>query len=132
MLIFIPAHMWAGMKINMAKVREEGPAQLYAINRFKNVGKYMSFGGMRMTTEELERVLTDIPESPLENVNLEYNQLSGVSPELLASAVQSLTTVNLGYTHTTVVQCNKLLEASLNSKTLAHLNIPAIMGPFGM
>jgi len=109
----------------MGKVREEGLAQLYSINRFKKV-KQMIFEGMNLYTVELEGVLIDIPASPLQNVIFEGEQLHGVSPELLASTVQSLTAVNLSMTNLKKDHSNKLLEASLTSTTLEDLNLACV------
>jgi len=106
-------------------MRENGLTELYNINRFKKV-KEISFERMNLEVEEIERLLKEIPGSPLENANFRYTNLSGVSAEILASAVSHLHIVNLGHTDLTTEQCVALLKASLSSTTLTNLNLEEV------
>lgn len=134
------------MKVNGVKIRENGLKEFYNINRFKKV-KVIDFHRLRMGCgcgfvgdencsshdkthrwkyEDIEKLLKEIPGSPLENANLSLNDLSGVSGELLASAVSHLHIVNLFNTKITNDQCVALLKASLCSTTLQNINMAAV------
>jgi len=79
--------------------------------------------GLKFTSVELERLLNEIPGSPLENIDFACANLNGALPDLLASAFKVLTCVNLYSTNLTNDQCIKLLEASLSSTTLIDLDL---------
>ena len=100
--------------------------QFYSISRFKKIKK-MNFMDLDITSVEIERLLTEIHGSPLENINFARTDLSEVSPDLLASAVKILTSVNLDKTGLTTDQCIKLLEASLSSTTLVALDLRGVI-----
>jgi len=114
--------LWKNMKVNMGKVKEKGLQQLYAIDRFRKITK-MDFSIMIFTNQELERILTDIQGSPLENIDLSQVNLRNVPAVMLASTVASLHTVNLCNTRLTTDQCVKLLEASISSNTLVEIDL---------
>jgi len=114
--------LWIGMKVNMGKVQETGLAELYSIDRFKKI-REMDFSGWDFNSEQLERILNEIPGSCLENINLKDYNLSEVSTELLANAISSLKNVNLSNTHLTANQSIKVLKSILNSKTLINMNL---------
>jgi len=114
--------LWKGMKVNMGKVRDNGLVQLYTIDRFKKIIK-MNFSRIKFTHEELDRLLNDMPSTPLDNVDFSRVNMSGVSADKLARAVSHLHTVNLGGTNLTTDQCVKVLEASISSTTLVNVNL---------
>jgi len=132
--------LWKGMKVNVKKVRENGLPELYSIKRFKKITK-IDLSGMDFTSEELSRLLTDIPESPLKNVDLsnvafvnvirlktigETRLRKKVPAELLASSISSLQTINLGNAQLTSDQAVKILEASLSCRTLINLTLGGV------
>jgi len=119
--------LWAGMKVSVRKVKENGLLELYNINRFKKV-KEINFkrNSIYLNVKEIERILKEIPGSPLEFAyfgGLEWSELHEASPEVLASAVSHLRIANFWGTHLTTDQCNFLLVDSLSSTTLTHLNL---------
>jgi len=95
-------------------------AKLYSINRFKNV-RELNFNLMSFSREEMERVLNEIPGTPLEHLDLTSVNLSQVSADLLATAVSNLKTVNLSRTHLITDQSIKLFEACSASNTLTKI-----------
>ena len=115
-------NLWAGMDVNMGRVRDNGLAELYAIDRFKKVRK-ITFMNRNLNSEQLESVFHDIPTSPLEDINLSYTNLSELQAELLAKAVSRLQTINLYGTHLKTKQCTQVLEVSLSSRSLVDVNL---------
>jgi len=114
--------LWTSMNVSRRKVQQNGLAQFYSINRFKKV-KQINFKRWSLERTEWDRLLKDIPGSPLENANLNFNDLSEVSADLLASAVAHLQTALMVNTCLTTDQCVALLTASISSKTLASLHL---------
>jgi len=118
-------NLWSGMEVNMVKVRDNGLAQLYSIDRFKKVRK-MNFRGLHFSSEKLKMVFHDIPASNLEDINLSRINLRQVPAELLANAVSHLQTVNLLYSGLSTEQCIQVLEASLSSESLVDVNLSMV------
>jgi len=112
--------LWAGMRVNRTKLRTNGLTELYNINRFKKVKKII-LAKMHIEVEQIERLLKEIPGSPLQNAVFGCNLNSGVSAEILASAVSHLHIVHLCCL--TTEQCVALLKAILSSDTLTILSL---------
>merc|ERR1719319_1077020 len=120
------------MRVNMGKIRDDGLAELYSIDRFKKVRK-LNFRGEHFNFEQLQRVLLDIPASHFEEVSLSSRSLVDVSlanvnlsrvpAELLARAVSRLQAINLCCTRLTTEQCIQLLEVSLSSRSLVDVSL---------
>merc|ERR1719319_802702 len=113
------------MELNMGKVRDNGLALLYSIDRFKKVEK-MNFSGVHFSSEQLEMVFHDIPASNLGDINLSRINLRQVPAELLANAVSHLQTVNLLYSGLSTEQCIQVLEVSLSSISLVEVNLSGV------
>jgi len=114
--------LWANMKVNISKVKQNGLSELYSINRFSKIRK-LDFSKIEFTSEELEKLFKDIAGSPLTDVNLENVNIKDVPAELVAKAVCQLETVNMAATGLTTDQCVEALEASLSSNLLVNLNL---------
>jgi uncharacterized protein YjbI with pentapeptide repeats len=117
--------LWSGMRVNMDMVKQNGLAKLYSIDRYQKITK-MNFSASFFTMEELERVIIEVPGSPLENVNLSSNNLGKIPAHLMANTVSHLKTVDLRCTSLTTEQCSKMLEASLYSTTLVNINLDLV------
>ena len=61
--------LWNGVKVSSSKWREHGLAAFYHINRFEKI-KEINFVNWYLKDDEIERLLTEIPGSPLENAKL--------------------------------------------------------------
>ena len=61
--------LWVLMKVNMGKLRENGLAQFYNINRFSRIQR-LDFKDVDLTTEDLKRLFKDIPDSLLKNITI--------------------------------------------------------------
>lgn len=117
--------LWAGMRVNIKMVKENGLAQMYSIKRYEKVKK-LDFTGMTFTSEELEQILKEIPDSPLEEVNFSGVNLSGIPAELLARAVSHLQTFDLLFAKLTADQRVKVLEARISSTKRMNVNCLSI------
>jgi len=118
-------NLWAEMPVNMGKIRDNGLAELYSIDRFRKIRK-ITFVEGGFNAEQLEMVLHDIPASPFKDINLSCVDLSQVLAELLARAVSCLQTVNLRNSSLTTEQCIQMLEASLSTKCLVDVDLSGI------
>ena len=114
--------LWAGMKVKGRKVRDNGLQELFNISRFQKI-KQIDFSEVNFTPEQLEKLMDDIPEFPLEDINLKYINLSGVPADKLTRTVSHLHTINLQFTSLSTDQCTQVLNTSLTSTTLANLNL---------
>lgn len=114
--------LWAGMKVNIGKLFQKGLKELYSIDRFKKVRK-VDLSEIELNSEEIERILQDIPGSPLKHLDLSNRNLSKVSTELLVRVVSGLESLDLWSIGLTTDQCVKLLEASILSKTLVNIDL---------
>jgi len=115
-------NLWVGMRVNMEKVRKNGLAELYSIDRFKKIRK-MKFMDKDFNSEQIEMVLHDIHASPLEIIDLSHINLRHVPAKLLANAVSRLQTVNLFNTDLTTKQCIQVLRVSISSRSLVDVNL---------
>jgi len=122
--------LWTGMPVNLRKVQEEGLAPLYLIDRFKKIVK-IDFSGIHelsFSSEQLGRLLRDIPGSPLESIDWKYVDLSGAPPELLATSISCLKTVSFKLAHltSTTYQLIKMFEAILASNSLENVDFTQV------
>ena len=83
--------LWVLMKVNMGKLRENGLAQFYNINRFSRIQR-LDFKDVDLTTEDLKRLFKDIPDSLLKNITISWEQFGLVSQEALGKMVEHLKT----------------------------------------
>lgn len=86
--------LWATMKVNMGKLKENRLAQLYNINRFNRI-KRMDFADMDLVAGGLEGLFEDVPESPLDNMTISWAQFGEASEEALANVVEHLQTLTV-------------------------------------
>ena len=86
--------LWATMKVNMGKLKENRLAQLYNINRFNRI-KRMDFADMDLVARGLEGLFEDVPESPLDNMTISWAQFGEASEEALANVVEHLQTLTV-------------------------------------
>lgn len=114
--------LWQDMEVNKEKLRMEGLATLYSIERFKNT-KRLNLENTTFTPGEIKRIVSDIPASQVENVNFSGTNLSKVPARMLARAISHLQTVNLQSTNLTTNQQNKILRVSLSSPKLINVNL---------
>jgi len=136
--------LWAGTKISKEKVMRDGVTQLFRINRFKKIKAIdLSSMGAWATDVRIHNLLMEIPQTPLEQVDLSGNRMSsnqtnggvpaeirelvtwshGVSAEVLAQGVAHLKSVDLMWTSLTTIQSSKLLEASISADSLETVNL---------
>merc|ERR1719186_1130247 len=78
------------------------------------------------TSDRIHNLLKQIPQSPLEQVDLSNNDMDRVPAEELAKGVSHLKAVNLKRTWLTTIQSSKVLEASISADFLEKVNLASV------
>ena len=77
---------------------------------------------MHFTSAQIEKFIDDIPEFPIEDIDLSRINLSEVAADKLAKAVSHVYSADVS-THLSTDQCAQILDTSLSSTTLANLDL---------
>ena len=120
--------LWASMKVNMGKLRQNGLAQLYNINRFNRI-KRMDFVDVDLAAGDLERLFEDVPKSSLENMTIIWAQFGEVSAEALAKVVEHLQTLTVKrppMINTTTEAFIKLENVLQSTKGVVNLDLSPV------